>query len=111
MWQASTVVSRVAPLMTLPTIVLRPECGSARVETLLRTETDVWAGDGASHSPLNALASEGLHNTSLPTTAGATLQITLEDDDWVPSLLQYVDQQYEVCVHPVADPMSPSSLP
>jgi hypothetical protein len=29
-----------------------------------------------------------------------TLNITLDGDDWDPSLLQYVEEEFEVCVHP-----------
>ena len=99
---ASAVVSRVAPLMVLPRLEIRPERGTASLGTALRTESDVRQGDlGEGEMPplVSTLAADALHDTATA-MAAVTLNITLEEDEWDDALLQYVDETYEVCVYP-----------
>ena len=96
---AEAVASHVAPHMDLPAFVLRPERGHATMETpALSTEELVQMGSGVDAHGLTRLQVEGLADVSQSATF-TSLNISLTDEDWSPSLLQYYDEEFEVCVY------------
>ena len=78
---ASAVYSRVAPAVVLDAIVVLPEGGVATLESPgARSEAQIRAG---------------------VEWYGASLNISLEGDEWDPSLMRYEDVAYEVCYREV----------
>ena len=96
---AEAVVSRVAPRMDLPALVLRPERGHALLETpYLSNERLVHAGSGIDEHGLSRLVTDGLGDVSRPASF-TSLNISLVDDEWSPSLMDFRDEVFEVCVY------------
>ena len=97
---AGAVASRVAPIMAVEAFVLRPKRGSASLETpALGSEALVQVGSGEAASSLVALAVSGLADVSQPEIF-TSLNITLDGgEEWSADFLEYVDEDYEVCVY------------
>lgn len=107
---SEAVVSRVAPLMDLPAFVIRPTRGYAELETPhLRNEGQVRAGSGTEAIDLTRTAREGLADVS-GVASFVSMNITLEDDEWSDSLLEYVDEEFEVCVYEQQRNVTPPRL-
>ena len=100
---AEVVVSRVAPVMDLPAFIIRPAVGNAHLETPhLTTEGHVQRGSGVDAHGLTRLAVDGLADVSQP-EGFVSLNVSLSSgEEWSASLLDYVEEEFEVCIYEAA---------